>query len=54
MERALPPARAVVLERALPPARETVRIVPAHFGDEAGMLGAALLALDTLIPASAS
>jgi glucokinase len=49
----LSPARAVVLERALPPARETVRIVPAHFGDEAGMLGAALLALDTLSPASA-
>jgi glucokinase len=48
----LSPARAVVLERALPPARETVRIVPAHFGDEAGMLGAALLALDTLSPAS--
>jgi glucokinase len=50
----LSPARAVVLERALPPARETVRIVPAHFGDEAGMLGAALLALDMLSPASAS
>jgi glucokinase len=49
----LSPARAVVLERALPPARETVRIVPAHFGDEAGMLGAALLALDTLSSASA-
>ena len=49
----LSPARAVVLERALPPARETVRIVPAHFGDEAGMLGAALLALDMLSPASA-
>ena len=53
-ELGLSPARAVVLERALPPARETVRIVPAHFGDESGMLGAALLALDTLIPASAS
>jgi glucokinase len=50
----LSPARAVVSERALPPARDTVRIVPAHFGDESGMLGAALLALDTLIPASAS
>jgi glucokinase len=50
----LAPARAVVLERALPPAREMVRIVPAHFGDESGMLGAALLALDTLIPAPAS
>jgi hypothetical protein len=42
------------MERALPPAREAVRIVPGHFGDESGMLGAALLALDSLIPASAS
>jgi glucokinase len=41
----LDPARAVVAERALPPARATVRIVPAAFGDEAGMLGAALFAL---------
>jgi glucokinase len=44
----LGPAREVVEERALPPARETVRIVPTHFGDESGMLGAALLALDSL------
>ena len=50
----LEPARAVVMERALPPAREAVRIVPAHFGDESGMLGAALLALDAFPPASAS
>jgi glucokinase len=50
----LEPARAVVMERALSPAREAVRIVPAHFGDESGMLGAALLALDAFIPASAS
>jgi glucokinase len=50
----LTPARAVVQERALPPAREAVKIVPAHFGDESGMLGAALLALDSLIPASAA
>jgi glucokinase len=42
----LQPARSVVAERALPPAREVVRIVPAHFGDESGMLGAALLALE--------
>jgi glucokinase len=49
----LAPAREVVLERALPPAREAVRIVPTHFGDESGMLGAALLALDAPIPASA-
>ena len=50
----LEPARAVVMARALPPPREAVRIVPAHFGDESGMLGAALLALDAFIPASAS
>jgi glucokinase len=50
----LSPAREVVSERALPPAREMVRIVPAHFGDESGMLGAALLALDGSIPAPAS
>jgi glucokinase len=41
----LEPAREVVAERALPPNRELVRIVPAHFGDESGMLGAALMAL---------
>ena len=44
----LEPARAVVEEHALPPAREAVRIVPTHFGDESGMLGAALLAFDSL------
>ncbi|MBA2580399.1 MAG: ROK family protein [Thermoleophilaceae bacterium] len=41
----LQPAREVVLERALDPNREMVRIVPAHFGHEAGMLGGAVLAL---------
>jgi glucokinase len=45
-EMLIQPARSVVAERALPPAREIVRIVPAHFGDESGMLGAALLALE--------
>jgi glucokinase len=44
----LEPARAVVAERALAPARDVVRIVPAHYGDEAGMMGAALLAFDHL------
>ena len=44
----LDPARQVVAERAQPPMRDSVRIVPAHFGDESGMLGAALLALDFL------
>jgi glucokinase len=46
----LTPARAVVSERALSPPRDAVRIVPAHFGDESGMLGAALLALDGSTP----
>jgi glucokinase len=39
------PAREVVAAHALPPMQGT-RIVPAHFGDESGMLGAALLALE--------
>jgi glucokinase len=41
----LEPARRVVAERALPPNRDQVRIVPAHFRDEAGMVGAGILAL---------
>ena len=41
----LAPAREVVERRALPPAAQQVRIVAARFGDESGMLGAALLAL---------
>jgi glucokinase len=43
-EMLLTPARATVSERALPPARDYVRIVPARFGSEAGMVGAAALA----------
>ena len=42
----LAPARAVVAERALSPSRDHVRIVPARFGAESGMLGAATLAFD--------
>jgi len=42
----LEPAREVVAARALPPARDGARIVPAHFGEESGMVGAALLALE--------
>lgn len=42
----LEPAREVVDARALRPSRDLVRVVPAHFGADAGMLGAALLALD--------
>ncbi len=42
----LGPAREEVADRALPPSRDDVRIVAAHFGVEAGMIGAAVLALD--------
>jgi glucokinase len=44
----LEPARAEVLRRALPPSRDLVRIVAAKFGAEAGMIGAAALAIDGL------
>ena len=40
----LEPARRVVAERALPPARDAVRIVAADFGQDAGLVGAALAA----------
>jgi glucokinase len=39
-------ARAEMLRRALPPSRDIVEIVPAAFGVEAGMIGAAALAFD--------
>jgi glucokinase len=42
----LEPARAEVNARALPTVRDFVRIVPARFGAEAGMIGAACMALD--------
>jgi glucokinase len=44
----LEPARREVSLRALPPSRDVVRIVAARFGIEAGMVGAAVLALDGL------
>ena len=44
----LAPARQVVSERALSPSRDDVRIVATHFGDAAGMIGAAMLAGDRL------
>jgi len=46
----LGPAREVVAARALRPSRDVVRIVPARFGAESGMLGAAALALDGIGP----
>lgn len=42
----LAPARAEVARRALPPLAEHAKIVPAHFGTEAGMIGAAAMALE--------
>jgi glucokinase len=40
----LDPAREIVRERALAPNRDVVRIEPAAFGTDAGMIGAALMA----------
>jgi glucokinase len=39
-------ARKVVAQRALPPSAQSVRVVAARFGIEAGMVGAAILAFD--------
>jgi glucokinase len=44
----LGPARAQVASRAMPPNRDLVRIEAASFGVEAGMVGAAALALEAL------
>jgi glucokinase len=45
----LAPARRLVAERALRPHREQVRIVPAHFREHAGVIGAAALAASELL-----
>ncbi len=42
----LDPARELLAERVLPPGGTPPPIVPAHFGSESGMLGAASLALE--------
>jgi glucokinase len=47
-ERLLEPAREEMAARALPPLRDVVKIVPARFAHEAGMVGAAALAFDGL------
>ncbi|MBV9310276.1 MAG: ROK family protein [Solirubrobacterales bacterium] len=39
-------ARKVLAQRALPPSGQSVKVVPARFGVEAGMVGAATLAFD--------
>ena len=47
-EMLLAPARAELQRRALPPSRDLVQVVPAAYAHEAGMVGAAALALDGL------
>ena len=42
----LDPAREVVAQRALRPGRDSVRIVPAALGEQAGVVGAGLFALE--------
>ncbi|MFM9022375.1 MAG: hypothetical protein ACKOK7_01275 [Solirubrobacterales bacterium] len=42
------PAREVVETQALPSMRSAVRIVPARFGSDAGLIGAATLAFEEL------
>ena len=44
----LGPARRVIAERALPPARDQVRVTAAALGSDAGLMGAAALALARL------
>ena len=51
-EALLAPARRVLARRALVPQRDEVRVVPARFGQEAGMVGAAALALTEYFPAA--
>jgi glucokinase len=50
----LRPARTVVAERVLPFLAGDMRIVPARFGVEAGMVGAAALAFDQIARAAAA
>ncbi len=44
----LAPARSVLAARALRPQRDEARVVPAHFGTDAGIVGAAALAVTEL------
>jgi glucokinase len=47
-EMILEPVRTQIARRALPPSRDNVRVLGAHFGPEAGMVGAAALAFDAI------
>jgi glucokinase len=48
-EYVLGPARREMVARGLPPARDHARVVATRFGEESGMLGAALLARDAVV-----
>jgi glucokinase len=50
----LEPAREELRARGLPPNRDQIQVVAAKFGPEAGMLGAAVMALDELELAAAA
>lgn len=45
----LPVARRLMIERALPPGNTFVEVVPAAYGPDAGMVGAALMARDGVL-----
>jgi glucokinase len=47
-ELVLAPAREAARREAIPPADETLRVVPAELGAEAGLVGAALVAFEAL------
>ena len=53
-ELVLGPARDVVAREALPPGRDLVRIVPGELGGDAGIVGAAVVALDARDAAAAA
>lgn len=53
-EMLLQPAREELAKRGLRPSRDQVQILPAHFGAEAGMIGAAVMAMDELLGAGAT
>jgi glucokinase len=44
----LDPAREVISREALPPIRNQAPIVPAELGQDAGVIGAAMVALEAL------
>jgi glucokinase len=48
----LPSALETLKRDALPPGRDTVRVVPAELGEEAGMVGAGLIGFEVLAGAS--